>query len=82
MNATFNNTIVTITDGQGNAVSWSSAGSLGFKGQRKSTPYATQVAAEDAAKKAVNMACARWEFEVSQPRSGRESALKRCRLSA
>src|SRR5579862_884936 len=51
--ATFNNTIITISDGQGNTISWSSAGSLGFKGSRKSTPYAAQVAAEDAGKKAV-----------------------------
>lgn len=52
VNSTFNNTMITITDAQGNAISWSSAGALGFKGSRKSTPYAAQVAAEDAAKKA------------------------------
>lgn len=51
VNSTFNNTMITITDAQGNAISWSSAGALGFKGSRKSTPYAAQVAAEDAAKK-------------------------------
>ena len=74
--ATFNNTIVTITDGQGNAVSWSSAGSLGFKGSRKSTPYAAQVAAEDAAKKAVEHGMRTLEVEVSGPGAGRESALR------
>ena len=52
VNASFNNTMITITDAQGNTISWSSAGSLGFKGSRKSTPYAAQVAAEDAARKA------------------------------
>ena len=52
VNASFNNTMVTITDAQGNAISWSSAGHMGFKGSRKSTPYAAQMAAEDAAKKA------------------------------
>ena len=76
VNATFNNTIITITDGQGNAVSWSSAGSLGFKGSRKSTPYAAQVAAEDAAKKAQEHGMRTLEVEVSGPGSGRESALR------
>jgi small subunit ribosomal protein S11 len=76
VNATFNNTIVTITDAQGNAVSWSSAGSLGFKGSRKSTPYAAQVAAEDAAKKAVEHGMRTLEVEVSGPGAGRESALR------
>src|SRR5947199_10819017 len=76
VNATFNNTIVTITDGQGNAVSWSSAGSLGFKGSRKSTPYAAQVAAEDAAKKAAEHGMRTLEVEVAGPGSGRESALR------
>jgi len=74
--ATFNNTIITITDTQGNAVSWSSAGSLGFKGSRKSTPYAAQVAAEDAGKKAVEHGMRTLEVEVSGPGSGRESALR------
>ncbi len=74
--ATFNNTIITITDVQGNAVSWSSAGSLGFKGSRKSTPYAAQVAAEDAGKKAVEHGMRTLEVEVSGPGSGRESALR------
>ena len=76
VNATFNNTIVTITDGQGNTVSWSSAGSLGFKGSRKSTPYAAQVAAEDAAKKAQEHGMRTLEVEVSGPGAGRESALR------
>lgn len=74
--ATFNNTIITITDTAGNAVSWSSAGSLGFKGSRKSTPYAAQVAAEDAGKKAVEHGMRTLEVEVSGPGSGRESALR------
>ena len=74
--ATFNNTIITITDGQGNTVSWSSAGSMGFKGSRKSTPYAAQMAAEDAGKKAVEHGMRTLEVEVSGPGSGRESALR------
>jgi small subunit ribosomal protein S11 len=76
VNATFNNTIITITDAQGNAVSWSSAGSQGFKGSRKSTPYAAQVAAEDAAKKAIEHGMKTLEVEVCGPGSGRESALR------
>jgi small subunit ribosomal protein S11 len=76
VNATFNNTIVTITDGQGNAVSWSSAGSLGFKGSRKSTPYAAQVAGEDVARKAQEHGMRTLEVEVAGPGSGRESALR------
>ena len=74
--ATFNNTIVTITDTQGNTVSWSSAGMMGFKGSRKSTPYAAQIAGEDAAKKAVEHGMRTLEVEVSGPGSGRESALR------
>ena len=74
--ATFNNTIVTITDTQGNAVSWSSAGMMGFKGSRKSTPYAAQIAAEDAAKKAAEHGMRQLEVEVAGPGSGRESALR------
>ena len=73
---TFNNTIITITDQTGNAVSWSSAGMMGFKGSRKSTPYAAQVAAEDAGKKAVDHGMRTLEVEVSGPGSGRESALR------
>jgi small subunit ribosomal protein S11 len=74
--ATFNHTIVTITDVAGNAISWSSAGMMGFKGSRKSTPYAAQVAAEDAGKKAVEHGMRTLEVEVSGPGSGRESALR------
>ena len=74
--ATFNNTMVTITDAQGNAISWSSAGMMGFKGSRKSTPYAAQVAAEDAGKKAADHGVRTLEVEVKGPGSGRESALR------
>ncbi len=74
--ATFNNTIITITDPAGNAVSWSSAGMMGFKGSRKSTPYAAQVAAEDAARKAQEHGMRTLEVEVAGPGSGRESALR------
>lgn len=74
--ASFNNTIITISDIQGNTISWSSAGSQGFKGSRKSTPYAAQVAAEDAGKKAVEHGMRTLEVEVSGPGSGRESALR------
>lgn len=76
VNSTFNNTMITITDAQGNAISWSSAGALGFKGSRKSTPYAAQVAAEDAAKKAAEHGIRTLEVEVRGPGSGRESALR------
>jgi small subunit ribosomal protein S11 len=76
VNATFNNTIITITDLQGNAISWSTSGSQGFKGSRKSTPYAAQVAAEDAARKAVEHGMRTLEVEVCGPGSGRESALR------
>ena len=76
VNATFNNTLVTITDVQGNAIAWSSAGSLGFKGSRKSTPYAAQMAAEDAGRKAVEHGVKTLEVEVKGPGSGRESALR------
>ncbi|PPR33369.1 MAG: 30S ribosomal protein S11 [Alphaproteobacteria bacterium MarineAlpha9_Bin6] len=74
--ATFNNTLVTITDVQGNTIAWSSAGSLGFKGSRKSTPYAAQMAAEDAGRKAVEHGVKTLEVEVKGPGSGRESALR------
>ena len=76
VNATFNNTMVTITDVQGNAISWSSAGMMGFKGSRKSTPYAAQVAAEDAGKKAQDHGMKALEVEVKGPGAGRESALR------
>src|ERR1700752_3797903 len=74
--ATFNNTIITITDQQGNSVSWSSAGMMGFKGSRKSTPYAAQVAAEDAGKKAMEHGMRTLEIEGKGPGSGRESAVR------
>src|SRR5438128_7340816 len=76
VNASFNNTMITITDAQGNAISWSSAGTMGFKGSRKSTPYAAQVAAEDAGRKAQEHGMRTIEIEVSGPGSGRESALR------
>ena len=76
VNSTFNNTMITITDAQGNAISWSSAGAQGFKGARKSTPYAAQIAAEDAAKKAQEHGMRSLEVEVRGPGSGRESALR------
>lgn len=76
VNASFNNTVVTITDAQGNTIAWSSSGTKGFKGSRKSTPYAAQVAAEDAAKKAQEHGMKSLEVEVKGPGSGRESALR------
>ena len=76
VSATFNNTMITIADAQGNAISWSSAGAMGFKGSRKSTPYAAQVAAEDAGRKATEHGVKTIEVEVSGPGSGRESALR------
>ena len=76
VNATYNNTMITITDAQGNTISWSSAGGMGFKGSRKSTPYAAQVAAEDAAKKAMEHGMKTIEVMVKGPGTGRESALR------
>jgi small subunit ribosomal protein S11 len=76
VSASFNNTMITITDAQGNTISWSSAGAMGFKGSRKSTPYAAQVAAEDAGKKAAEHGMKTLEVEVRGPGSGRESALR------
>ena len=76
IHATFNNTIVMITDVQGNAVAWSSAGSLGFKGSRKSTPFAAQMAAEAAAKGAMENGMKTVEVTVKGPGSGREAALR------
>ena len=76
VNSSFNNTMITITDAQGNAISWSSAGAMGFKGSRKSTPYAAQVAAEDAGKKAQEHGIQTLEVNVRGPGSGRESALR------
>ena len=76
VNATFNNTMVTITDAQGHTISWSSAGAMGFKGSRKSTPYAAQMAAEDAGRKAMEHGVKTLEVNVAGPGSGRESALR------
>jgi small subunit ribosomal protein S11 len=74
--ATFNNTIVTITDSYGNTISWSTAGKSGFKGSRKNTPFAAQIAAEAAAKEAVDMGLAKVDVEVKGPGSGRDAAVK------
>ena len=74
--STFNNTIVTITDTKGNAISWATAGGMGFKGSRKSTPYAAQTAAEQAAKAAVDQGMKTVEVYVRGPGSGRESAIR------
>ena len=76
VNATFNNTMITIADAQGNTIAWSSAGASGFKGSRKSTPYAAQMAAEDAGKKAMEHGMKTLEVMVKGPGSGRESALR------
>jgi small subunit ribosomal protein S11 len=76
VNASFNNTMITITDAQGNAIAWSSAGAQGFKGSRKSTPFAAQVAAELAARKAMEHGMKTVEVQVRGPGSGRESALR------
>ena len=76
INSSFNNTKILISDVQGNAISWSSAGTMGFKGSRKSTPYAAQMAAEDAGKKAQEHGMKTLEVEVQGPGSGRESALR------
>ena len=76
VSSTFNNTMITITDVQGNTIAWSSAGNMGFKGSRKSTPYAAQIAAETAEKKAQDHGMRTLEVEVSGPGSGRESALR------
>ena len=76
VSSTFNNTMITITDAQGNAIAWSSAGMMGFKGSRKSTPYAAQVCAEDAGKKAAEHGVRTLEVEVKGPGAGRESALR------
>lgn len=74
--STFNNTIITITDVSGNAISWASAGGLGFKGSRKSTPYAAQMAAEEAAKAAMEHGLRNIEVFVKGPGSGREAAIR------
>lgn len=74
--ATFNNTIVTITDVKGAVVAWASAGKIGYKGSKKSTPFAAQLAAEDAAKKAMDMGVQKVDIVVKGPGSGRESAIR------
>ncbi|MFZ5591287.1 MAG: 30S ribosomal protein S11 [Bacillota bacterium] len=74
--STFNNTIVTITDTQGNAISWCSAGQVGFKGSRKSTPFAAQMAAEQAAKEAIEHGMKEVEVMVKGPGAGREAAIR------
>ena len=76
VNSSFNNTMITIADAQGNAIAWSSAGTMGYKGSRKSTPYAAQMAAEDAGKKAMEHGMKTVEVNVCGPGSGRESALR------
>lgn len=76
INATFNNTTITITDESGNTISWSTAGGVGFKGSRKSTPYAAQIAAEDAGKKAAEHGMKNLSVVVKGPGSGRETALR------
>ncbi len=74
--SSFNNTIVSISDQEGNVIAWASAGNVGFKGSRKSTPFAAQIAAEDAVRKASEHGMRTLEVEVSGPGSGRESALR------
>lgn len=74
--ATFNNTIVTITDKAGNVVTWASAGSVGFKGSRKSTPFAAQTAADNAARKAMDLGLQQVEVSVKGPGAGREAAIR------
>ena len=76
VNSTFNNTMITISDVQGNTIAWSSAGTMGFKGSRKSTPFAAQMAAEDAGKNASEHGVKSVDVEVQGPGSGRESALR------
>ena len=76
VNATFNNTMITITDAQGNTIAWSSSGTMGFKGSRKSTPYAAQMAAEGAARRAMEHGLRMVEVYVKGPGSGREAAIR------
>ena len=76
VNTTFNNTMITITDMQGNAIAWSSSGMVGFKGSRKSTPFAAQTAAEEAGRKAMEHGMKSIEIKIKGPGSGRESALR------
>ncbi len=81
VNSTFNNTMITISDANGNTISWSSAGLMGFKGSRKSTPYAAQIAAEDAGAKAKEHGVKTLKIEIQGPGSGRESALRALQAS-
>jgi len=81
VNSTFNNTMITISDAKGNTISWSSAGLMGFKGSRKSTPYAAQTAAEDAGAKAKEHGVKTLKIEIQGPGSGRESALRALQAS-
>jgi len=81
IHASFNNTLVTITDPQGNTVSWASAGAVNFKGSRKGTPFAAQVAAENASRKAQEHGLRRVEVRVSGPGSGRETAIRSLQAS-
>ena len=76
VNSSFNNTTITITDAQGNTIAWSSAGTMGFKGSRKSTPYAAQVAAEDVSKKAQEHGMRQVDVFIKGPGSGREAAIR------
>ena len=76
IHASFNNTIITITDKQGNAVCWATSGGSGFRGSRKSTPFAAQIAADKAGQKALSLGLTSIEVEVSGPGSGRESAVR------
>ena len=76
VNASFNNTMITITDAQGNTIAWSSSGSQGFKGSRKSTPFAAQIAAEQVGRRAMEHGMKSLEIQVKGPGSGRESALR------
>ena len=76
VNSTFNNTMITITDAQGNTISWSSAGTMGFKGSRKSTPFAAQMAAESAARRAMEHGMRKVDVFVKGPGSGRETAIR------
>src|SRR3977135_1281423 len=77
VSASFNNTMITISDAQGNGIAWSSSGTKGFKGSRKSTPYAAQMAAEDAGRKAMEHGMRTLEIEVKGPGAGREGGLQR-----
>ena len=81
IHSTFNNTIVTITDVNGNAVAWSSAGALGFKGSKKSTPFAAQMASEAAAKAALDAGMIKIEVEVKGPGPGREAAIRSLQIA-